>query len=40
MELHRSGTSVVIATHDLALMDQFDGAKRLVLGDNRLHIYD
>ena len=40
MELHRSGTSVVIATHDLALMDQFDGAKRLVLGDSRLHIYD
>jgi cell division transport system ATP-binding protein len=40
MELHKSGTSVVIATHDLALMDQFDGAKRLVLGDSRLHIYD
>src|SRR5579863_9493019 len=40
MELHKSGTSVVIATHDLALMDQFDGAKRLVLGDGRLHIYD
>ena len=40
MELHRSGTSVVIATHDLGLMDQFDGAKRLVLGDSRLHIYD
>ena len=40
MELHKSGTSVVIATHDLALMDQFDGARRLVLGDSRLHIYD
>ena len=40
MELNRSGTAVVIATHDLALMDQFDGAKRLVLGDARLHIYD
>ncbi len=40
MELHKSGTSVVIATHDLALMDQFDGARRLVLGDGRLHIYD
>jgi cell division transport system ATP-binding protein len=40
MELHKSGTSVVIATHDLALMDQFDGARRLVLGDARLHIYD
>lgn len=39
-ELHRSGTSVVIATHDLGLMDQFDSARRLVLGDGRLHIYD
>jgi cell division transport system ATP-binding protein len=39
-ELHKSGTSVLIATHDLALMDQFDGARRLVLGDRRLHIYD
>jgi cell division transport system ATP-binding protein len=40
LELHKSGTSVLIATHDLALMDQFDGARRLVLGDGRLHIYD
>ena len=40
LELHRSGTSVVIATHDLGLMDQFDGARRLVLGDGLLHIYD
>jgi len=39
-ELHKSGTAVVIATHDLALMDQFDSARRLVLGDCRLHIYD
>ncbi len=39
-ELHRSGTSVVIATHDLALMDQFEGARRLVIGDGRLHIYE
>lgn len=40
VELHKSGTSIVIATHDLALMDQFDSARRLVLGDGRLHIYD
>ena len=40
VELQRSGTSVVVATHDLGLMDQFDGARRLVLGDSRLHIYD
>ncbi|WP_026607762.1 cell division ATP-binding protein FtsE [Methylocapsa acidiphila] len=39
-ELHKSGTSVVIATHDLGLMDQFDNARRLVLGDGRLHIFD
>ncbi len=40
VELHKSGTSIVIATHDLALMDQFDSARRLVLGDSRLHVYD
>jgi len=40
MELHRSGTSVVIATHDLALMDQFSHVRRLVLGDRRLYVYD
>jgi cell division transport system ATP-binding protein len=39
-ELHKTGTSVVIATHDLHLMDQFEGARRLVLGDGRLHIYE
>ena len=39
-ELHKSGTAVMIATHDLGLMDQFDGARRLVLGDSRLHIYE
>ena len=39
VELQRSGTSVVVATHDLGLMDQFE-ARRLVLGDSRLHIYD
>ena len=40
VELHKSGTSVVIATHDLALMDQFEQARRLVLGEGRLHVYD
>ncbi len=39
VELHRSGTSVVIATHDLGLMDQFD-ARRLVLNSGRLQIYE
>lgn len=38
-ELNKSGTSIVIATHDIALMDQFD-ARRLVLHGGRLHLYD
>jgi cell division transport system ATP-binding protein len=39
VELNKLGTSVVIATHDIALMDQYD-ARRLVLHDGRLHIYE
>lgn len=39
LELNRSGTAVVIATHDLTLMDQID-ARRLVLEDGRLKVYD
>ena len=39
IELNKSGTSVVIATHDIALMDQYD-ARRLVLHDGRIHAYD
>ncbi|NNM71359.1 cell division ATP-binding protein FtsE [Enterovirga aerilata] len=39
LELNRLGTSVLIATHDLALMDQVD-ARRLVLSDGQLHRYD
>lgn len=37
LELNRLGTSVVLATHDLALMDRIDAA-RLVLGDGQVHI--
>src|SRR5215210_1000982 len=37
VELNRLGTSVVIATHDLALMDLVD-ARRLVLADGHLHL--
>jgi cell division transport system ATP-binding protein len=40
VELHKSGTAVVIATHDLALMDQVGEARRLVVGDGRLQIFD
>jgi cell division transport system ATP-binding protein len=39
VELNKSGTSVVIATHDIGLMDQFD-ARRLVLHQGRLHVYE
>jgi cell division transport system ATP-binding protein len=39
IELNKSGTTVVIATHDIALMDQYD-ARRLVLHEGRLHVYD
>ncbi|MEQ1936897.1 cell division ATP-binding protein FtsE [Mesorhizobium sp. CN5-321] len=39
IELNRLGTAVVIATHDLALMDQVD-ARRLILSGGRLDIYD
>ena len=39
VELHKSGTAVIIATHDIALMDLFD-ARRLVLHEGRLHVYE
>ena len=38
VELNKSGTSVVIATHDIALMDLYD-APRLVLHEGRLQVY-
>jgi cell division transport system ATP-binding protein len=40
VELHKSGTAVVIATHDLSLMDQFGYARRLVVGDGQLRIFE
>jgi cell division transport system ATP-binding protein len=39
IELNKLGTSVIIATHDIALMNQFE-ARRLVLEEGRLTIYD
>jgi cell division transport system ATP-binding protein len=39
IELNKSGTTVMIATHDISLMDQYD-ARRLVLHEGRLHVYD
>lgn len=38
-ELNRLGTSVLIATHDLALMDRYD-ARRIVLADGRIQIWE
>jgi len=38
-ELNKSGTAVVIATHDIGLMDLFD-ARRLVLHEGGMHIYE
>jgi cell division transport system ATP-binding protein len=40
IELHKSGTAVVIATHDIALMDQFADARRLVISGGKLEIFD
>ena len=39
IELNRLGTAVVIATHDLGLMDQVD-SRRMVLDAGRLEIHD
>ena len=40
VELHRLGTAVVIATHDLQLMDQCPFARRLVVGDHKLAVFE
>ena len=39
LEMHRLETSVVIATHDVSLMEQAP-ARRLVLADGRMSIHD
>ena len=39
IELNRLGTSVVIATHDINLMNQFN-ARRLVIEEGRLTVYE
>jgi putative ABC transport system ATP-binding protein len=38
IELNKSGTAVIVATHDIALMDLYD-APRLVLHEGRLQVY-
>jgi cell division transport system ATP-binding protein len=39
IELNKLGTAVVIATHDLTLMEQVD-SRRMVIHENRVEIYD
>jgi cell division transport system ATP-binding protein len=39
IELNRLGTAVIIATHDVTLMEQVD-ARRMILSGGRLDIYD
>jgi len=39
IQLNKTGTAVIIATHDIALMDQYE-ARRMVLHEGRLHIYE
>ena len=39
MELNKFGTAVVIATHDLGLMEQVD-ARRMVMNEGRVEIYE
>ena len=39
VELNRLGTAVVIATHDIALMDRYN-ARRMILSEGRLDIHD
>lgn len=39
IELNKLGTSVVIATHDIALLEQVD-ARRMVLADGRISIFE
>lgn len=39
IEMNRLGTAVVIATHDLGLMEQVE-ARRMILAGGRLDIYD
>jgi len=40
VELHHLGTAVVIATHDLQLLEQFAFARRLVVGDGQVKVFD
>lgn len=40
IELQKSGTAVVLATHDLTLLKLYENARRFVISHGRLHIYE
>ena len=40
IEMHKAGAAVLVATHDLGLMDQYAPARRLVLADGRLLVFE
>jgi cell division transport system ATP-binding protein len=38
VELHKSGTAVVIATHDLTLIDEFRSVRKLIIADGEVQV--
>ncbi len=40
IEMHKAGAAVMVATHDLGLMDHYALARRLVLADGRLLAFE
>ena len=40
IELHKSGTSVVIATHDVGLMEALGSVRKLVIADGHVRVID
>jgi cell division transport system ATP-binding protein len=40
VELHKSGTSVVIATHDVSLMEALGSVRKLVIADGHVQVVD
>jgi cell division transport system ATP-binding protein len=40
IEIHKAGAAVIVATHDLGLMDHYASARRLVLADGRLLVFE
>ena len=40
IEIHKAGAAVIVATHDPGLMDYYASARRLVLSDGRLLVFE